>query len=192
MHPFKRGPWTDEECQTLIELVAKLGKKWSVIQNKMQRSADSCRDKYREYSDEFIKGRWKDEEADMLQLVVREHLQVDHSVPLRTLGKMVRDQNIQIPWSVVSKKMNRRSRLSCFKKWQKMTGDTSDTAKRPPPQTEHFDDIDVEPVSLDTNKRMKMFQIYEEDEVDNDMYHARMADETVAAVGLPDTDTLDV
>lgn len=35
---------------------------------------------------------------------------------------MVEEQGIQIPWSTISKRMGKRSRLSCFKKWQKMTG----------------------------------------------------------------------
>lgn len=35
---------------------------------------------------------------------------------------MVEANNIQIPWTAISKKMGKRSRLSCFKKWQKLTG----------------------------------------------------------------------
>ena len=38
------------------------------------------------------------------------------------LGRLVETENIQIPWSNISKRMGKRSRLSCFKKWQKMTG----------------------------------------------------------------------
>lgn len=84
LHPFKRGPvrrsapgkwhcapnsdsysnfvifrsfqWTDEEVASLHELVARMGKKWSAIQGKLNRSADSCRDKYREMSNEYTKG----------------------------------------------------------------------------------------------------------------------------------------
>lgn len=44
-HPFQRGAWSEEECRTLGELVNTVGKKWAVIQNKLNRSADSCRDK---------------------------------------------------------------------------------------------------------------------------------------------------
>ena len=38
---------------------------------------------------------------------------------------MVQSQGIKIPWSAISKRMGNRSRLSCFKKWQKMTGISS-------------------------------------------------------------------
>lgn len=47
-HPFKRGAWSEEECRSLVELVNTVGKKWAAIQNKLNRSADSCRDKVRE------------------------------------------------------------------------------------------------------------------------------------------------
>lgn len=74
LHPFKRGAWSDEECFLLAELVQKLGKKWSSIQSKLNRSADSCRDKYREMSEEFIKGRWKEHDTEMLKRVIREQV----------------------------------------------------------------------------------------------------------------------
>ena len=56
-HPFTRGPWTTCEKNLLLDLVSSIGKKWSIIQLKLNRSADSCRDKYRELSDEYMKGR---------------------------------------------------------------------------------------------------------------------------------------
>ena len=46
-HPFKRGAWTEAEAAMLADLVQRMGKKWSAIQNKLNRSADSCRDKVR-------------------------------------------------------------------------------------------------------------------------------------------------
>lgn len=127
-HPFKRGAWSEPECITLTELVTSLGKKWSAIQAKLNRSADSCRDKYREMSDEYVKGRWKEEETEALQKLIRDHLNQATGgatagvTDMKELGKMVEDQGIQIPWSEISKRMGKRSRLSCFKKWQKMTG----------------------------------------------------------------------
>lgn len=59
MHPFKRGAWTEDECDMLVDLVQRSGKKWASIQVKLNRSADSCRDKYREMGDDLVKGRWK-------------------------------------------------------------------------------------------------------------------------------------
>jgi hypothetical protein len=122
LHPFKRGAWTDEEVATLVDLVGRLGKKWSAIQGKLHRSADSCRDKYREMSDEYTKGRWKDQETELLKRLIREYVGVDSNMNMIAVGKMVEEQGIQIPWSTISKRMVKRSRLSCFKKWQKMTG----------------------------------------------------------------------
>lgn len=122
LHPFKRGPWSDAECLQLEDLVARHGKKWAAIQAKLNRSSDSIRDKYREMSSDYVKGRWKDPETELLKRLIREQLNADPNADIKELGKMVQDQNIAIPWTVISKKMSKRSRLSCFKKWQKLTG----------------------------------------------------------------------
>jgi hypothetical protein len=132
LHPFKRGAWSEQETAVLTELVQRMGKKWSAIQTKLNRSADACRDKYREMSDEYVKGRWKDPEMELLKRLVREHLNVDAGTDMKSLGRMVEEQNIQIPWSTISKRIGKRSRLSCFKKWQKMAGllSASDEVRR--------------------------------------------------------------
>ena len=122
LHPFKRGLWTEEECDALDLLVAQIGKKWSTIQDKLNRSADACRDKYREMSDSFTRGRWKENETEQLKRIIREFLHADPSADIKELGRIAEAKGVKIPWSVVSKKMIKRSRLSCFKKWQKMTG----------------------------------------------------------------------
>ena len=124
LHPFKRGAWTDEECETLVQLVQKMGKKWAGIQQKLNRSADSCRDKYREMNDDYIKGRWKDHETEFLKRLVREHLNADPTADIKTLSKMMEQEGVTVQWSAISKRMGKRSRLSCFKKWQKLTGAT--------------------------------------------------------------------
>jgi len=122
LHPFKRGTWSEDEVQILIGSVAQYGKKWATIQTKLNRSADSCRDKYREIDDMFVRGRWKENETEQLKRLIREYLRVDPRADIKALGKMVDTERIKIPWSVISKQMGKRSRLSCFKKWQKMTG----------------------------------------------------------------------
>ena len=206
LHPFKRGPWGEDECLQLLELVARVGKKWALIQAKMNRSADSCRDKHREIGQnaEFVRGRWTPVEQELLIRVVWEfcvktypngvlvkaldlhsdgtHLDpevcvlataavtrditdndddttypeaviaVDQEVViaegnssddanlastttltadlvptnlnLKKLGKIVDEYGKAgtIPWSKISKRMGNRSRLSCFKKWQKLIG----------------------------------------------------------------------
>eukprot|EP00980_Cylindrotheca_fusiformis_P000724 scaffold168_cov124-Cylindrotheca_fusiformis.AAC.24 len=133
LHPFKRGAWTDEECETLHNLVQRMGKKWAAIQVKLNRSADSCRDKHREMSEEYVRGRWKENETETLKKLIREHLSADPSADIKELGKMVEAEGLKIPWSSISKRMEKRSRLSCFKKWQKMTGlfSPSDSFKKP-------------------------------------------------------------
>jgi hypothetical protein len=133
LHPFKRGAWTDDECEALVGLVQRLGKKWAAIQAKLNRSADSCRDKYREMNDDYVRGRWKENETEALKKLIKDHLNADPSADIKDLGKMVDAEGIKIPWSSISKRMEKRSRLSCFKKWQKMTGlfSPSDHNKKP-------------------------------------------------------------
>jgi hypothetical protein len=71
LHPFQRGAWSEQECILLSDLVVVEGKKWSLIQGKLNRSADSCRDKYREMNVEYVKGRWKDQEVERLKALIR-------------------------------------------------------------------------------------------------------------------------
>jgi hypothetical protein len=122
LHPFKRGAWTEEEVEMLVDLVQRMGKKWASIQTKLNRSADSCRDKYREMSDDYVKGRWKENETELLKRLIREHLTAEPTTDIKELGKVVEAEGLKIPWQLISKRMGKRSRLSCFKKWQKMTG----------------------------------------------------------------------
>jgi len=181
-HPFKRGAWSEAEAATLVDLVQRMGKKWSAIQAKLNRSADSCRDKYREMSDDFVKGRWREQETELLKRYIREQLNVDPSADMKELGKMVEEQGIQIPWSTISKRMGKRSRLSCFKKWQKMTGITSDGF------IDKKDDEEEDDESRDAKRTKIDHQGPGSSEYD--MYSAKMAAETVEAVELPDTETL--
>lgn len=147
LHPFKRGAWSEEECKKLHELVTVNGKKWSLIQKEVHRSADSCRDKYREMS--FTKGRWTDEELKTLVNIVREEVRcpappppqpptteqsssstttpnIPNIIQIHDLIEFVENNDISIPWSNISKKITTRSRLSCFKKWQKIVKQCKD------------------------------------------------------------------
>ena len=74
----------------------------------------------------------------MLKRLIREHLNADPTADIKQLGQHVEDEGIKIPWSVISKRMGKRSRLSCFKKWQKMTGVMSsfDDDQPPPKKSE--------------------------------------------------------
>jgi hypothetical protein len=73
-------------------------------------------------SDEYTKGRWKEQETEVLKRLIREQLGAEPGTSMRALGKLVEEQGVQVPWSTISKRMVKRSRLSCFKKWQKLTG----------------------------------------------------------------------
>jgi len=118
MHPFKRGEWTNEEENALIECVIKYGKKYSTIQKKLNRSADACRDKYRELSAEYVNGKWDNDDWEKLLRLVREHLHVAKDMSFEDLVRRIHEQKIVLPWDSLSKKMVNRSRLSCLRKWK--------------------------------------------------------------------------
>jgi len=86
------------------------------------RSADACRDKYREASEDYIKGRWRQEETEKLVRLIREHLKSDPNVSIFEISNMMEAERKSLPWGKISKEMGSRSRLSCFKKFQKMAG----------------------------------------------------------------------
>jgi len=218
LHPFKRGAWSEQETVTLSDLVTRLGKKWSAIQTKLNRSADSCRDKYREMSDDYVKGRWKEQEMELLRRLVREHLNADETTDMKALGRMVEDQGIQIPWSNISKRIGKRSRLSCFKKWQKMAGLLSASEENRRRKGDDDDDDEHATAAAAnignnstnnnnnnmSNKRAKLEEATHvaatagaaaamaaaaTDDYDEQVYNSvKMAEETVEAVDLPDVD----
>ena len=72
-------------------------------------------------SNDYVKGRWTEAETNMLKRLLLEHLQIKQNIDAYDLGIIINEQQLKIPWSLISKKMVKRSRLSCFKKWQKMT-----------------------------------------------------------------------
>lgn len=153
-HPFKRGPWTDEECAQLKELVKIHTKKWSMIQGKLNRSADSCRDKFREMSQDFVKGRWKESECSLLIRLVKEEIKPPNpNAEFAEIIDMIEKNNISIPWSLISKRMEKRSRLSCFKKWQKMV----QTEKQNPMQ-QHMQIISTVQVPVEVQVQVQVTQ----------------------------------
>ena len=133
-----------KETNELLTLVTTHGKKWSEIQNKLNRSADSCRDKYREFHTNFTKGKWKNRESKELEMHVRKVLKVGDDVPLVELGKLAEHDSVNVPWSTISEKMKNRSRLSCFKRFQQITGmkKTSAGKKRKKMEEEDHDGDD--------------------------------------------------
>jgi Myb-like DNA-binding domain len=81
-------------------------------------------------SDDFVKGRWEDSETTELVSQIRSWLHhhtngaTSTLVDFTQLAQLVEEMKIQIPWSLISKRMGRRSRLSCFKKWQKLVSES--------------------------------------------------------------------
>lgn len=130
-------------------------------------------------SDDFIKGRWEDAETleliNQIRMWLLQHTNGATStlVDFQEMAQLVEEMKIQIPWSTISKRMGRRSRLSCFKKWQKLTVDL-DSFERPA-------------------KRLKIATTDEEEVpgytvpmTDAHVAEAELAAETVEALGLPD------
>mmetsp|Transcript_12358 Transcript_12358/g.13920 ORF Transcript_12358/g.13920 Transcript_12358/m.13920 type:complete len:424 (+) Transcript_12358:259-1530(+) len=122
MHPFKRGAWSEEESQLLVKSVYTHGKKWSLIGKILNRSTESCRDKYRDYGDEYTRGRWQDEETKLLEKLLREWLKLSDNVSMVQIGQMFIEKKVAINFDAISKSIGHRSRLACFKRFQKLAG----------------------------------------------------------------------
>mmetsp|Transcript_8357 Transcript_8357/g.23180 ORF Transcript_8357/g.23180 Transcript_8357/m.23180 type:complete len:375 (-) Transcript_8357:57-1181(-) len=201
LHPFKRGAWSDAEVSLLFDLVARYGKKWVTIQNKLNRFSDYCRDKYREMSDDYVKGRWKEQETEVLKSLIRDIVGVSPSMEMKEVGRYVEEQGIQIPWSTITKRMGKRSRLSCFKKWQKMAGlgednnnnnsdandlvgDKRKTGSKSTTTAE--EEEEMQPHSSTIKRRKKGDASFADGSSAEFIDIAKMADSTIEAVGLPD------
>jgi Myb-like DNA-binding domain len=114
-HPTE---WTEEDDLMLRKLVTEKGKQWTVIADKMGRSADLVRLRYRDYvsiGKKRKQGRWDDEEMDKLYRVV--HLLLDESDWDKGLGLKQDVVSRFVDWGTVSNKMGDRSRLQCYGKW---------------------------------------------------------------------------
>jgi hypothetical protein len=132
-HPFKRGQWSEAETNELLVLVTNHGKRWAYIQKKLNRSADSCRDKYREiWNDNLQKGKWTEEENRLLLKHVREALKVNDDVPLKELQSLITQSkasrgSVALNWEAISSKMKNRSRLSCFGHFRNLCATSNST-----------------------------------------------------------------
>jgi hypothetical protein len=84
---------------------------------------------------------------------------------LARAGKFAKVNGLEVAWSVISRKVGKRSQLSCFKNWQKMTGLLSPsnggrkqqykedgTEKTPPPGH----NTTKEDTKMDTHKQVDM------------------------------------
>lgn len=138
-------------------------------------------------SDDFVKGRWKEEEEEELYTTVRNwlysHTQgaTEAITDVKELGQLVEQEKIQIPWNNISKALGKRSRLSCFKKWQKLTGTG--------PSAPSLRSIEPDPKRFKSSTTAGAAAAAMAATA-KDVVVAELAAETVEALELPDTETL--
>jgi hypothetical protein len=96
LHAFNRGPWTEEECQTLVHYVKIKGSSWAAIQEKLNRTSQSCRDKYRELCNNTNTGPWSHEEVRKFIFLIRDYAKVDANVSMEELRKRVDAKELHI------------------------------------------------------------------------------------------------
>lgn len=69
----KKGPWTDDEDQKVIELVARYGpKKWTLIATHLEgRIGKQCRERWHNHlNPEIVKTKWTDDEE---KIIIKAH-----------------------------------------------------------------------------------------------------------------------
>eukprot|EP00884_Botryococcus_braunii_P003650 jgi/Botrbrau1/13286/Bobra.27_2s0006.1 len=129
---IKKGKWTDEEDQTLLQAVDEVGKKWSVVALRVDGRTDmSCRERYMNVLDPSLrKGPWSLEEDWRLQETVEAFKRI---FP-------------RISWAGVSRRLPGRTDSMCTEKisaqpgWQEAwdrelaaAGQLQDLGDRPAP-----------------------------------------------------------
>jgi len=108
--PCKRGPWDLEEIEKLLEMVERVGKKWTHISETLGRPPLECRDKYRDFGD-FNDGEYSLAEQNQLLELVRHTCKLPENATLEEI--VLYDK---IPWQKIGDQMDNRSRGSCLKK----------------------------------------------------------------------------
>lgn len=129
-HVFEqRAKWTAAEDEQLARLVAEKGSSWKDVGEAMSRMGEDCRDRWRNYvkcGEGRGKDRWDDEEEGELRRVLVDVLRGikvrrgDDDVEVDLDAQDVEGEE-DINWTAVSELMgNRRSRIQCRYKWNKM------------------------------------------------------------------------
>ncbi|KAF2402224.1 hypothetical protein EJ06DRAFT_554892 [Trichodelitschia bisporula] len=123
----KRGQWTKEEDQALLEAFDRHGRRWKDISELLKRHPEDCRDRWRNYlkcGESRNQGAWTAEEVELFRGIVHEILgklrvkhQEDHPDETEPY-----DPVRELDWNIISERMgNRRSRLQCSNKWKKLS-----------------------------------------------------------------------
>lgn len=130
-HVFQqRAKWTVEDDEELARLVAEKGSSWKDVGDAMGRMGEDCRDRWRNYvkcGKERGRDRWGEDEEAELRRVLKVVLagiragrggEVEEEVDLDAEEV---DGEEDINWTSVSELMgNKRSRIQCRYKWNKM------------------------------------------------------------------------
>ncbi|CAM9215166.1 unnamed protein product, partial [Hapterophycus canaliculatus] len=114
LHGLKMGPWTSEEVVQLQHLVKTRGKQWKAIEKEINRSADACRDKYREIIPFQQQGAWTAIEEKLLNDFVIARMDGGEDM---SESMLTGDEKVEVPWAEAVKVVNTRNRIACQKKW---------------------------------------------------------------------------
>ncbi|KAE8446782.1 hypothetical protein EG329_011687 [Mollisiaceae sp. DMI_Dod_QoI] len=121
-----RGAWTQDQDRELKNLYESYPGKWKQIGEIMNRFAEDCRDRWRNYlvcGDKQRKDVWSKEEEESLKVAVAGVLKSIRELKRVSNDPMEasRDEDSLIDWKTVSENMGQtRSRLQCLTKWERL------------------------------------------------------------------------
>lgn len=126
----QRAKWSESEDERLEALVKEKGSSWKAVGDAMGRMGEDCRDRWRNYGKcgkDRGKDRWDEaEEADLKRILtdvlttIRARRGITEPVDLES-STIDYDGEDEINWTVIGDLMgNKRSRIQCRYKWNKM------------------------------------------------------------------------
>ena len=122
-----KGKWSEEEKKTLLTLVGEMGQKWNKIGEKLERSGQSCRDKWRMLKNSPKQGDWSPEEVSKLTQYVTEWFAAQGAQP--GCGPAEGSEHLglldNINWKTISEKLGTRSENTCMQKWYRIAPDAT-------------------------------------------------------------------
>ena len=113
--------WTKTDDATLRRLVAEVGKQWKEIGDRMGRSHELVRLRYRDYvslGDARTGGKWEEREEKKLYKTVLKTLKTTEWEV--TAGLSLDVVSRYVNWSIVSEKLGNRSPSQCREKWTRL------------------------------------------------------------------------
>ena len=135
VNPCRTGAWSQEEVDVLSRLFETYGPKWSKIQAELNRSAESCADKWREVRRVEAEGEvasftskkrltWSEEDTEALRVIIRDELGItEEKVSFADIYAKVEAEGITLPFTAISRKLGGdRTRLNCYERYLLMAG----------------------------------------------------------------------